>query len=415
MRLLLIMPNRAYRADDFFAAAERAGAEVVVASDRCHVLDEKFVWPERSIVVDYHAPEEAAAKIVAEAGPIDGIAGTEGETPALVAALVADKLGLLANPPGAAALARDKRRMREVCARAGVPVPRFAMARVSDATPPPGLAFPVVLKPTFLGASRGVMRADDEAGYGVAHRRLARLLADPEIRARAPDLADDILVEAFVPGVEVALEGLMTAGRLTRLAFFDKPDPLDGPFFEETMYVTPSRHAESLQAAAWDVAEAAARAMGLVHGPIHAELRLSPSGPVLLEVAARSIGGLCGRMLRFGTGMGLEDVIVRHALGLHVAGSGETEREKSAAGAMMLPIPAAGVLRGVEGVDEARKFADDVVITARVESELVPLPEGDAYLGFLFARAGDPATVERRLRQAQAALRFVITPVLAAL
>jgi biotin carboxylase len=414
MRLLLIMPNRAYRADDFFAAAERAGAEVVVASDRCHVLDEKYAWPERSIVVDYHEPELAAEKIAAEAGPIDGIAGTEGETPALVAALVAKRLGLLANPPEAAALARDKRRMREVCARAGVPVPRFAMTGVSDATPPPGLRFPLVVKPTFLGASRGVMRADDEAGYRTAHARLARLLADPEIRARAPELADQILVEEFVPGKEVALEGLMTDGRMTRLAFFDKPDPLDGPFFEETLYVTPSRHEDTVQVAAWGVAEAAARAMGLRHGPVHAELRLGPSGPVLLEVAARSIGGLCGRMLRFGTGMGLEDVIVRHALGLSLAG-GEGERERSAAGAMMLPIPAAGVLRSVEGVDEAKKLADDVVITARLESELVPLPEGDAYLGFLFARGADANAVELRLRQAQAALRFVITPLLRAL
>ena len=409
MRLLFVMPNRAYRADDFFAAAERVGAEVVVASDRCHVLDEKYVWPDRSIVVDYHAPHDAADKIVAEAGPLDGIAGTEGETPALVAALVAQRLGLLANPPEAAVLARDKRRMREVCARAGVPVPRFAVTAIADPAPlPPGLAFPVVVKPTFLGASRGVIRADDAASYRAARARLARLLRDPEIRARAPEQADHILVEEFVPGIEVALEGLMDDGHMTRLAFFDKPDPLDGPFFEETLYVTPSRHPESVQAAAWAVAEAAARAMGLVHGPVHAELRLGPSGPVLLEVAARSIGGLCGRMLRFGTGMGLEDVIVRHALGLPVART----REGQAAGAMMLPIPCAGILRKIDGLDEARGHADDVIITARLESELVPLPEGDAYLGFLFARAADPATVERRLRRAQAALRFVITPIL---
>ncbi len=407
-RLLFVMPNRAYRADDFFAAAERAGAEVVVASDRCHVLDEKYTWPESSIVVDYKDPEAAAATILAEAGRLDGVAGTEGETAALVAALVADQLGLASNPPAAAALARDKRGMREVCAAAGVAVPRFAVVSVEDTTPPPDLPFPLVLKPTFLGASRGVIRADDEASYRAAHARIARLLAVPEVHARAPEQAGQILVETFVPGAEIALEGLLVHGDLQPLAFFDKPDPLDGPFFEETLYVTPSRHPAALQRAAWDLVAAATRAMGLRHGPVHAEARLSPKGPILLEVAARSIGGLCGRMLRFGTGLGLEDVLVRHALGMPVAAA----REKAAAGAMMLPIPSAGVLRAVEGVEEARRIADDVVISARIEQELVPLPEGDAYLGFLFAHAADPATVEERLRRAHRALRFVISPVL---
>jgi biotin carboxylase len=404
-RLLLVMPNRAYRADAFLAAAARAGAEVVLASDRCHQLDHAYEWPATSIVVDYHDPAAAARAILARAGAVRGVVGTEGETVALVAALVAAELGLPSSPPAAAALARDKHGMRRALAAAGVPAPRFAAVSVRDPAPP-ALPFPLVLKPTFLGASRGVIRADDEDGYRAAHARIARLLAVPEIRARARESAEEILVETFVPGAEVALEGLLDRGRLVPLAFFDKPDPLDGPFFEETLYVTPSRHPEALQRAAWDTVLAATRAMGLVHGPIHAELRLSPEGAVVLEVAARSIGGLCGRMLRFGTGLGLEDVLVRHALGRPVV----PERERAAAGAMMLPIPAAGILRAVDGVEEARRHVDEVALTIDLERELVPLPEGDAYLGFLFAHADHPAEVEARLRRGHAALRFTVVP-----
>jgi biotin carboxylase len=265
-----------------------------------------------------------------------------------------------------------------------------------------------VLKPRFLSASRGVIRADDRAGFAAAHARVAALLAVPEVRALDPDLARSILVEEFVPGAEVALEGLLTDGALEVLALFDKPDPLDGPFFEETLYVTPSRLPAPAQQDIADVVAAAARAMGLAWGPVHAELRLGRSGPVLLEVAARAIGGLCGRILRFGAGLPLEDLIVRHALGEPVA----RDRERAAAGVMMLPIPAAGILREVAGVDAASRLVDDVVITARLEQELVLLPEGDSYLGFLFARASTPAEVEDRLRRAQRELRFEIRPVL---
>jgi biotin carboxylase len=412
-QIVLVMPNRAYRADDFLAAADRAGVSVVVASDRCHVLDGVYAFPPRSIVVDYLRPEDAARAIV------DAVAGerpaaviaTEGETPALVAALAARALGLPALGVSAARAARDKKIMRARCAAAGVPAPAFAAVSVDDPRPPPGIGFPCVLKPRFLSASRGVIRADDDEGYARAHARVAALLAVPEVAALDPAAAREILVEAFMPGTEIALEGMVTGGAVLALAFFDKPDPLDGPFFEETLYVTPSRHPAEVQEAAWAVAGAAARALGIDDGPIHAELRLSPEGPILLELAARSIGGLCGRMLRFGAGLTLEDVIVRHALGLEVA---PPPRERAAAGVMMLPIPAAGVLREVSGIDEARAVPgiEDVAITARLESELVPLPEGSSYLGFLFARAATPGAVEDALRRAHRHLRFVITPTL---
>jgi biotin carboxylase len=406
-RILLVMPNRAYRADDFVAAAARAGAEVVLASDRCHVLDEKYAWPERSIVVDFHDPEAAAATICARAPDLRGVVATEGETPALVAALVAARLGLAHNPPAAARAARDKHLQRQTLAAAGVPVPPFARVAIDDPAPP--LPYPVVVKPTFLAASRGVMRADDDAGYDAARRRLAALLARPEVQALDPAGAATMLVEGFVAGPEVALEGLLSAGALDVLALFDKPDPLDGPFFEETLYVTPSRHPAATQRAIADVVDAAARALGLAWGPVHAELRLGPDGPVVLEVAARAIGGLCGRVLRFGVGVGLEDLIVRHALGRPVR---DAHLRPEAAGVMMIPIPAAGVLRAVDGLDAARAHVDDVVVTARLEQELVPLPEGDSYLGFLFARGATPAAVEAALRRAHAELRFTITPLL---
>jgi hypothetical protein len=212
-----------------------------------------------------------------------------------------------------------------------------------------------------------------------------------------------------VPGAEVALEGILQGGELRTLALFDKPDPLDGPYFEETLYLTPSRLGTAEQAAVRGVVARAAAAMGLTTGPIHAELRLAPGGPSAIEVAARSIGGLCSRMLRFGTGMSLEEVLVRHALGQDVSG---VEREASAAGVMMLPIPRAGVLKAVDGVERALELdgIEDLVISQEIGRELVPLPEGASYLGFLFARGTSPEAVERALRRAHAALRFTITP-----
>jgi biotin carboxylase len=414
-RIVLVMPNTAYRADDFVAAAERAGAEVLVASDRCHVLDGVWRWPETSIVVDVHDPAGAAATIAARAPGAAAVIGTEGELAALVAALAAQELGLPHNPVAAAEAARDKHLMLARCADAGVPVPRHALVpavagRGADAGSPVG--YPCVLKPTFLSASRGVIRADDDAGFAAARARIARLLAIPEVRALAPPgAAGRILVEAFVPGPEVAVEALLGDGTLQLLALFDKPDPLDGPFFEETIYVTPSRHPAAVQRAVLETTAAAARAMGLATGPVHAELRLAPH-PVVIEVAARSIGGLCARTLRFGAGLSLEDVLVRHALGQPAAALGE--REHAASGVMMIPIPAAGVLREVIGLPRARAVPGvvDVVITAPLEKELVPLPEGASYLGFLFARGATPAEVETALREAHRRLELRITPVL---
>jgi biotin carboxylase len=293
-----------------------------------------------------------------------------------------------------------------------VPSPSFTLIRVDDDPRAAAgrVTYPCVLKPLVLSASRGVIRADDRAAFVAAFARIAAIL-------RAPDVVDlgagtdEILVESFVPGIEVALEGLLERGALRALAVFDKPDPLDGPFFEETIYVTPSRHLEPVQAAIVDVTARAARALGLSDGAVHAELRLrpNPSGvePVVLEIAARSIGGLCGRTLRFGTGMSLEELILRRALERPVA---SFERQRAAAAVMMIPIPRGGVLEEVRGLDEARAVdaIEDVTISLHKGQEVVPLPEGSRYLGFIFSRADTPDQAEAALREAHRHLQFVI-------
>jgi biotin carboxylase len=320
----------------------------------------------------------------------------------------------------AARTARNKRLLREALARAGVPSPRHLVFEEGALPDLVGVRFPCVVKPILCAASRGVMRADDPIEFAAAWKRLGALLQTPSLRAVEDPDGHRVLVEEFVPGAELALEGLLRGGALTTLALFDKPDPLDGPFFEETIYVTPSRHSAEAQAAIAEVTAQAARAIGLKEGPIHAELRLSPShprlkygdgSPVVIEVAARSIGGLCSRTLRFGLeGRSLEELVLRNALGLPL---GPLER-RGAAGVMMIPIPRGGVLKSFSGVEEAKRIrlVEDVVISAQPGQVLVPLPEGNAYLGFLFARGDAPAPVEQALRQAHAQLRFEIAPTL---
>ncbi|CAG1769051.1 partial Alanine--anticapsin ligase, partial [uncultured bacterium] len=268
---------------------------------------------------------------------------------------------------------------------------------------------PCVVKPLDLNGSRGVIRADDAAELGAAIKRLSRLLHALN-RSSAPK---PFLIEDFIPGFEVALEGLLDHGELHVLALFDKPDPLDGPFFEETIYVTPSRLPIDVQQAITTCAADSARALGLHDGPMHAELRVNDRGPWLVEVAGRSIGGLCSQTLRFAhsADVTLEELIVRQALGFSLDA---LEREGQAGGVMMIPIPGEGLLRGVTGVDEAKAVIgiEDVQITARLNYPIVPLPEGESYLGFIFARGDTPDQVEAALRTAHSKLHFKIDPVI---
>ncbi len=409
-RVLLLLPTTTYRARDFIEAGSRMGIETVVGSDRKQALED--VAPGTSVTLDLSRPDVAAEQIARFAArrPLRAIVPTDDMT-AVVAALSSERLDLPHNPPEAARAARHKDLLRARLQAVGVCTPRFRLVPLS-ASPAAAAreqAYPCVLKPTFLSASRGVIRADDPAEFEAAFRRITALLSLPEVAEKGRDAARALLVEEFVPGVEVALEGLLLGGRLKVLALFDKPDPLDGPFFEETIYVTPSRRPEASQRAIAETAAAGARALGLREGPIHAELRVDDAGPWLIELAARSIGGLCSRTLRFGTGLSLEEMILMNALGTDVAA---LERERQPAGVMMIPIPRAGVLRQVRGLDETRRIPGivEVTITIALGSPLVPLPEGSSYLGFIFARGPSPVEVEASLRAAHRRLAFEIQP-----
>jgi len=406
--VLLLLPTTTYRAPDFLAAARKLGVDVTVASEEPSTLE--GVNPAGLLTLDLGDPEECARKALEFSlrHPISAVVGVDEET-SVAAAEIASALGLPHNPRGAAEAARNKALMRKALSAAGVPCPRHSVFDVDEG--PAGAArrsrYPCVLKPTFLSGSRGVIRADDEPEFVAAWTRIARILREPDVRRKGGAAANEILVEDFVPGVEVAVEGLLREGELEVLAVFDKPDPLPGPFFEETIYVTPSRLSDDAQRAIADVTARGCRALGLVDGPVHAELRHNDLGPWLIELAARSIGGLCSRTLRFGAGMSLEELILRHALGMELGGS---QRDPRAAGVMMIPVPAAGRLVRVEGLDAARAVPniEEVTITARPGQTLVPLPEGSRYPGFLFSRAETPSRAEAALREAHARLRFII-------
>ena len=406
-RLLLLVPTTTYRTEDFVEAARLLDVDLVVAAEKPNAL--AAALPERLLTLPFGDPAASARQVseYARRHPIAAVVPVDDAT-TVVGAAIGQALGLRANPIAAVSATRDKLAMREALARAAVPQPGFAAVGIQDdpAAVARRVTYPCVLKPLVLSASRGVIRADAPAEFLAAWLRIARILTEPDVR-RLGDGASKILVESFVPGVEVALEGMLTEGRLQTLALFDKPDPLDGPYFEETIYVTPSRLPETAQAAIRDCAARAAAALGLTDGPIHAELRIHDGHPSLIELAARSIGGLCARALRFGTGMTLEEIILRHALGWPIA---SLERERLAAGVMMIPIPRGGILRAVEGLEQARAVPgiEDITISIHAGQRVVPLPEGSEYLGFVFSRGGSPGEAEASLRRAHALLRFQI-------
>jgi biotin carboxylase len=409
-RLLLLMTTTTYRAGAFLEAAGRLGVPVVVGSDQPQVL--AAANPGGCLTVNFLAPEEGTRTIVefAEQYPIRAVLAADDDGVILAAAASA-ALGLSHNPVHAVSAARDKYRTRAILAEAGMPSPRFQRVSI-DANPgevASRVTFPCVIKPLSLSASRGVIRADDATQFASAFGWVAGILQRPEVSAQAGELAQQVLVESFIPGIEVALEGLLTQGQLRVLALFDKPDPLDGPFFEETIYVTPSRLPAPAQKEIASHTAAAVKALGLRNGPVHAELRLNDQGPWILEIAPRSIGGLCSRALRFGDGVSLEELILRHTLGLDV---NSLERERRAAGVMMIPIPSAGILREVWGQTEAEKVPgiEEIRLTVPLGQEVVPPPEGARYLGFIFARGETPARVEASLREAHRRLEIIITP-----
>ena len=397
-RVVVFAATRAYQLEELAEAARRLGVELLFATDRCHVLAEQ--WPEGDIAVDFADAAAAAERVVGALGP-EGAAGAIGtdERTAELAAALARRLGLPHNPAAAVGAARDKLASRRALRRAGLPQPVFAELPAAGSSP---VGYPAVIKPRCLSMSRGVMRVDDDAALAVARARLDRLLADPEVRGVHRERAETALIERFIPGPEVAYEGLLAGGELRRLAIFDKPDPLDGPFFAETLYVTPSRLAGAEQAALDAAVAAAAAALGLREGPVHAELRLGGDDPVVIEIAARSIGGLCGRTLRLAGGRSVEELVIAHAAGLDIA-----LEPPRPAGVLMIPVLEAGILVEITGLTAAAAVPGiaEIDITARPGDVLVPLPEGNRYLGFAFARGDSIEAVTAALRRAGAAIR----------
>ncbi len=408
-RLLLVAATTGYQTREFAEAARRLEVELVLATDRCHVLEDP--WGDHAIPVRFEALEESAAAAAAAGpfdGPFDGLVAV-GDRPARLAALIATRLGIPFSPPDAVEACGDKFLARERLRSAGMRVPRYFRVPVQEdpRTAAERAPYPCVLKPLGQAASRGVIRADDREEFVAAFHRIRALLEVADV-LRFRDARDRyILVEAFIEGPEFAVEGLVTAGKLQTLALFDKPDPLDGPFFEETIYVTPSRQPEVVRQELIGATQEAVRALGLTHGPLHAELRHNREGAWILEVAARPIGGLCSRALRFAPDTSLEELLLRHALGEDV---GEVSLATPASGVMMIPIPRAGIYAGARGVREAEAVpgVEQVIVTAREGQALVPLPEGSSYLGFLFARGSTPDEVEAAMRRAHAHLEFEI-------
>lgn len=401
--MLLVLPSATYRAADFVAAAHKLDVELVVASDKAQTLLDP-AGP-RSLVLNLRRPDLAAAAIADHAGRfgLDAVLAVD-DHGLLAATLAAERLGLPHNPYRAAAATRDKAVMREAFARAGLPQPvyRPVLGDEDPAAVAQAVGFPVVLKPTCLSGSRGVIRVDDGPQAVAAAARIRRILGEAGEDVRSP-----LLAERFVPGQEIAVEGLLRGGVFETLAVFDKPDPLDGPYFEETLYVTPSRLPAPVLDNVSRLTAKAAAALGLTEGPVHAEFRVDNGMLTVLELAARSIGGLCARALRFGMGVSLEELLLRHALGLPID---DLQREHAASGVMMIPIPRRGRLEEVDGVELARGVpgVTGIEITAVVGRQVVPLPDSDRYLGFIFARGFLPEEVEEALRRAHRCLEITI-------
>ncbi len=375
--------------------------DLVVASDGDLPMGD--VGRSRSLYIDFQRAEWSAARIANLKPKPDAVLAAD-DAGVVIAALASAMAGIPSNPAAAAAATRDKAQMRGLLAGASIPQPAFLLAaRGTVADRARVVGYPCVVKPRHLSASRGVIRVDTDEEAQIAEDRIRSIVGD---NGGDPDA--DLLVEEFIAGQEVAVEGMVVDGDLVVLALLDKPDALDGPYFEETMFVTPSRHAPTVQQSTITVVEDAVHAMGLVSGPVHAEVRIAADGPTLIEIAARPIGGLCGRALTFGLlGESLESVLIRSALGLPGTGLNSAT---AAAGVLMIPIPNDGRLLGIDGTAAALGVEGITAFNQTIANGKVvqALPEGSRYLGFLFATGERPEDVERSLRTAHGLLAVKI-------
>lgn len=409
-RILIIAPHGSYRTAPFIQAARQLGVSVLIASDEGqHSLVSEYA---RGLHLDPRDVRSAMPLIREEAerhGPFSAVVGTDDASVELAAA-AAQYFDLPHNPPAALRLSKRKDLARERLQQAGIPKPAHWLIdlRESRTAQAARIDYPAVVKPLALSASRGVIRVDNAAQFTRACARVERMLdCEPHLDDY---LRQHLLVEQFVPGREVAVEGMLYNGQLQILALFDKPDPLDGPFFEETYYISPGRVDPAQQTRLYDVIQATCDAYGLREGPIHAECRVNGQGVWVLEVAARTIGGLCGRLLQFGTGLSLEQLVLQHAMNRPVP----VENLAHGAGVLMIPIPQGGIFKRVEGLLQARRVSgiEEISIQIREGYAVTPLPEGASYLGFIFARAPDADRAEQALREAHACLKIVIDPLI---
>lgn len=405
--ILIIAPHGSYRTLPFISAADRMGIHALIASEGKHSIVSAYA---RGIHIDFSDTDAAQAELehAARKHNIVGVIGTDDATTELAARL-AQSLRLPHNEPAAVRIARRKDKARACLSAQGVAVPdywRLDLEQPIDSQLG-AFTYPVVVKPIALSASRGVIRADNPTELLSAIERVRQLLQS--ITDLEADARRYLLIEAYIPGEEIAVEAMLVRGQLHILTVFDKPDPLEGPYFEETYYITPTRLSAAQQAEIGRVLQQACVAYGLQEGPVHAECRVNAQGVFILEVAARTIGGMCGRLLRFGTGYTLEELVLAHAMARPLS----LNSEQGAAGVLMIPIPQAGLLKRVEGLLAAQRvpFVEDIDIQVREGHELVPLPEGSSYLGFIFSRAPTAQQAEQALREAHACLNFVIAPI----
>jgi len=406
-RLLLLVPTSTYRAEAFIRAAKKLPVELSIASETPSSLS--HLHPETLPAFDFSNPARAAyfARVFAADTPVDAVVAVD-DRATLAAAVVAEALDLPHNSPDAVRASLNKYLGRRRMQAAGIPVPGFRLVPVANPESVLSeISFPAVLKPLAMAASRGVVRVDGRDAFLEACRHLRPMVA-AESPPYDPIAREHLLVEDYVPGWEVSVEGLVTDGLLHVMAIFDKPDPLQGPYFPETMYVTPSRHGPETQARIIGMTQRAVAAVGLRHGPVHVELRGDGERVVPIEVHARSIGGMCSKVLRFGDGRTLEDVILQQALGILGAMPAPPSR---AAGVWMLQSPERGYFVSMRGLSAASNIPgiEEIIVAARPGQFVEPLPEGFLYLAFIFARADDPAGVEGALRLAHARLEPVIT------
>ena len=410
--VLLLIPSHSYRTSDFMRAASDLDINVIVG------IDTEFVvkTDQESVIALNFSDPDKAAETISQFRPeidIDAILAVD-DAGTLIAAKASQILELPHNSVSSVELTRDKYALRTALSVSRLPSPGYKLFDIAQSEDDlrdigDSMKYPVVLKPRGLSGSQGIIRADSCIEFTEAFSRIKGILESENSREEcAADLLTSILVEDYVSGPEFALEGVLNSGDLTVLALFDKPDPLIGPFFEETIYITPTRYSDDVQVQIISTVQSACRNLGLTHGPVHAEVRLEDDEVFLIDLAGRSIGGLCARTLSFGSGLSLEEIILTHAVGDDI---NQLNRESLAAGVMMIPIPAAGIFQKVSGVDKAENISgiESVSIIPTSGDEVIPLPDGNEYLGFIFGKGKNPQTVEESLREAHDQLDFEIT------